>query len=503
MTEELKTNRRHQGWAMKSLISILLVLSLVLTSASVGTAATKKQAAAPEWKLHYNYLTDDEKLVYDGIDRLYSNFNIIDMTFEEFESEIDNNSDTPEKLANFFNNYIERGMAVKVVTKGNYNDDDGENTMRISVRNAYMADHPLDMRVQLSNYTIFVYGRVIYLCNLRDPVSRDYDALQQEANSAYEKTVAEIRSDERFEEGNQAVKELIISDYLCSKVKYNLPKDGDNDYYDAAHSTYGPLVLHRGVCEGIALLTCLLNNTFKIETNLLVSEGHAWNMVKLDDEYYELDNTMGGAQDYGILTHSYFNITSKAITGDDDGGMHTREFIFTRLPEATGTKYNYAYVWELAGRGAWKPAPADGVYPTKKKIKKDGFEFELNKDGTALLQTAGKKSGKATIPPYVEYQGWMYKVTEITPWSFKKCKKLKTLIIPRTVEDIDDYAFKNCGKLSSITLGWPHLSGHSLAGIKKGAHIYVQCAQSEFAELKSDIKHSGAKKPVVERAEHF
>ena len=73
----------------------------------------------------------------------------------------------------------------------------------------------------------------------------------------------------------------------------------------------------------------------------------------------------------------------------------------------------------------------------------------------------------------------------------------------RGLWDIDDYAFEGCGKLGSITLGWPKLSWHSLEGIRKKAHIYVQCAKAEYKNLKKEIQKSGAKKPIVKWVEDF
>ncbi len=112
--------------------------------------------------------------------------------------------------------------------------------------------------------------------------------------------------------------ELIAHDYIINRCEY-IEKTGGT--YSSA---YGCLVRGYASCEGYAKAMKYLLDEFKIE-NYLVSgtavnekgqpEGHAWNMVKIDGEYYHLDPTWNDPISKEDENHySYFNITDKEIS---------------------------------------------------------------------------------------------------------------------------------------------------------------------------------------------
>ncbi len=65
-------------------------------------------------------------------------------------------------------------------------------------------------------------------------------------------------------------------------------------------------------------------------------ESHAWNLVKIEDQYYHIDPTWDDPvteDGKDILRYNYFNLT-------DDELSKTHSWIRENYPEAKGTKYN-------------------------------------------------------------------------------------------------------------------------------------------------------------------
>ena len=111
-------------------------------------------------------------------------------------------------------------------------------------------------------------------------------------------------------------RELLLHDRLAAKVAYI---DGEN-----AHNAYGALVEGKAVCEGYAeALQYLLQRAglqsfialgSSLNPSTGVSEGHAWNVVKVDGKYYHVDLTWNDQGAY--LYHSYFNQTAAVMKED-------------------------------------------------------------------------------------------------------------------------------------------------------------------------------------------
>jgi len=70
-----------------------------------------------------------------------------------------------------------------------------------------------------------------------------------------------------------------------------------------------------------------------------------------------------------------------------------------------------------------------------------------------VVGVAKKKITKVTIPAKVTILGKSFKVTEVGKKAFKKCSKLKTVVIGSNVKTIGDEAFMKCTKLKKITIG--------------------------------------------------
>lgn len=140
-------------------------------------------------------------------------------------------------------------------------------------------------------------------------------------------------------------KELAIHDYIVRNARY----DRDNYYKGTIpkldYTAYGILVDGVGVCEGYAKAMTLLSSKAGIESIIVTgeafsneqngsAENHAWNIVKIDGHYYQVDTTWDD-YDYGnTVDYDYFNITDSQMAID-----HTWDR--SKYPQCTSTEESY------------------------------------------------------------------------------------------------------------------------------------------------------------------
>ncbi|KAA8674433.1 cell wall-binding repeat-containing protein [Clostridium sp. HV4-5-A1G] len=142
-------------------------------------------------------------------------------------------------------------------------------------------------------------------------------------------------------------KELALHDYLVNNCEYdpnvpsgNIPPVGDDDY-----DAYGVLINKIAVCQGYADAMYRLLKAAGIEslmvsgtaTNGVQTEGHAWNIVKIGGQYYQLDSTFDDPSykdGSNHPTHDYFNVT-------DDFLSQNHTWDKSQYPICNSTEYAY------------------------------------------------------------------------------------------------------------------------------------------------------------------
>ena len=151
-----------------------------------------------------------------------------------------------------------------------------------------------------------------------------------------EEIVSEVISDDMTD----YEKELAIHDYIVKNYKYDHENYISDTIPDESYTPYGLLVKGTGVCQAYAEVTKLLLNKVGIECDVVVGtsrdESHAWNILKLDDEYYMIDVTWNDPtpDEEGYVNYDYFNLTQEQFLQDHSWDT-------SKWPVATGTKYNY------------------------------------------------------------------------------------------------------------------------------------------------------------------
>lgn len=197
-------------------------------------------------------------------------------------------------------------------------------------------------------------------------------------------------------------KELAFYNYLINNCSYNEKHaanchcsdlDSSQKNVDSCHSAYGALIEGDPVCSGYARAMNLLLMCEGIPCKTVYGTGHNekhnWNLVQLDQKWYQLDVTWDDSS--GGNYYYYFNIT-------DDIMAWSHSWDKSIYPAATGKKYNY---YRLHNR-----------YFTKKKTFKN-----------SLYQTM-VKSGKHTYKAFLD--GFLLRSKDI------------------------DEVFKNTSKFSSV-----------------------------------------------------
>ena len=120
-------------------------------------------------------------------------------------------------------------------------------------------------------------------------------------------------------------KEMIIIQYLVENNVYDYQNYLDNTIPTDSYTSYGALVKNTSVCAGYADAFYEMCKAVNIESEIVRGIGnggsHAWNRVKLDNEWYNVDVTWEDpvpTNNYGFgnLRNKYINLTDEELKRD-------------------------------------------------------------------------------------------------------------------------------------------------------------------------------------------
>ena len=136
-------------------------------------------------------------------------------------------------------------------------------------------------------------------------------------------------------------KELALYTWLTGNVSYDQAHYEKKGAPRASYEPYGPLVKGKGVCLGYATAFQLLMDMADIECITVTGaafqsrEDHAWNMVRLNGEWYCVDPTwdmdlwISAQNGEASVQYRYFNVTSQYMADTD------HQWDYDSVPEAT------------------------------------------------------------------------------------------------------------------------------------------------------------------------
>lgn len=199
-------------------------------------------------------------------------------------------------------------------------------------------DHPELFYVEGYSYTTYTRGLKTVAVEFMGTYSLDRDT------AVSRKTEIEKAVEEYLKDAPQTQ-----DDY--EKIKYvyeRLIRDTDYDLESEDNQNiYSVFVRHSSVCQGYAKAFQYLLNRMGVECILVqgkvleTGEGHAWNMVKSNGNYYYVDTTWGdisyqsGEEDIPQISYDYLCITTARMQRTHSLNRNMR------LPVCTATADNY------------------------------------------------------------------------------------------------------------------------------------------------------------------
>lgn len=254
-----------------------------------------------------------------------------------------------------------------------YDSKDNEKALKDIdiVFNYFCLDHPevfyLDNNYTISNMSSIIGNKVVIEVSYS---VENVDKLNEKVNAINEK-IEEYLKDIKKEELIEM--EIRLHDRLARRVKY-CEYDKIEDIPNSCHTIEGAFLNDVAVCDGLSKAIQILLSNVNIENIVVLGElkggPHAWNMVKLENSWYNLDLTSNKSIKVdGIVVHSYFNVSDEYISK-----THTfSEKENIPKSDDENNKYNYY------------------VYNNKFIEKNDNFrsklrEIIINNDNSYLLE---------------------------------------------------------------------------------------------------------------------
>jgi len=242
-----------------------------------------------------------------------------------------------------------------------------------------------------------------------------YTTAQQE--EALTEKVNQIMADFNFSSNTSEYDKVkAIHDYICDNVDY--------DYNYEKYSAYDALCTGTAVCQGYAIAFYRLCKEAELSVRVVAGIGaggaHAWNIVRIDDVYYNIDCTWDGQDpetrfDWFLLNEiDFVSHTRDAEYSTDEfyGEYPMAEFSYgkTSLSTLDMTNYNYSFntIEETTVSSAANDKPklliffATTCYNSKATIK-DLVSYDLG--GVDIYAIEGNKNSKEAVQEFKEAYG--------------------------------------------------------------------------------------------------
>ncbi len=204
-----------------------------------------------------------------------------------------------------------------------------------------------------------------------------------------------------------------IYEYICDNVVYD-HEHVDDETYLTQYTAYGALIDGTSVCQGYAVLFYRLALELGIDARLIPGIGnggpHGWNIVQLDDLYYNVDSTW----DAGQSEYSFF------LKNEADFIDHERD-------EEYNTEEFHEYYPMASESYLYEPLPSGTCG--------DNLTWELSLNGVLTISGEGEMTSgfenMTEITSVVIGDG----VTKILPGAFGGCTYLESF----TVDEGNEY----------------------------------------------------------------
>lgn len=276
-----------------------------------------------------------------------------------------------------------------------------------------------------------------YLAYRYDLTYYDTTEQQEEMDAAVETLLAKLNLAGK----SDYEKICAIYDWMCENITYDYDHLEAGDY-PLMYTAYAALVNKTAVCQGYANLFYRLALEAGVDNRIVSGIGnggpHAWNIVKLDGLYYDVDATWDAIYLQAGAEYNWF------LRCEETFEDHTRD------PEYDTDRFHTAYpmaeqdyvVESVEDSGNWGGLSwnlADGVL-----IITGNGPMEENPEGMPWVQ-AGYAGNVTAV---VIQEG----VTSVAPRAFYGHRNLEKVLLPDSMQTIGDEAFANCGNIGHLVL---------------------------------------------------
>lgn len=145
-----------------------------------------------------------------------------------------------------------------------------------------------------------------------------------EETEKVEKTVERLLKSFNIESLSEYEKVKVIHDYIITNAAY--------DVEVVSNSAYDNLLLQTSVCQGYAMLFYKMATEAGMDCRIITGTGkgvsHAWNIIKLDDLWYNIDCTWDDPVSNDNRSHLEYNYFLKS---NSDFGNHIRDEEFETI----------------------------------------------------------------------------------------------------------------------------------------------------------------------------
>jgi hypothetical protein len=252
-----------------------------------------------------------------------------------------------------------------------------------------------------------------------------------------------------------AEKIAAIHNYIILHARYDSANFAANTIPPESYAAYGVLCLGVGVCESFAEAFYIMMSALDIDCKIVVSvpaERHAWNKVKIDGVWYNIDLTWDDPSDASEVSYRYYLVSDTANTGHtpnssgnypaspktyglSDAGIYT-----TPPGMKTLTGFNNLDFKGLVVKG-WVKSIGNNAFSGRTKLQSVVLESGVEKiEDCAFFGATALKS--ITLPDTL---------TEIGASAFGD-SGLTSIVLPKSLKKIGSHAFSSCTKLESVSL---------------------------------------------------
>lgn len=129
-----------------------------------------------------------------------------------------------------------------------------------------------------------------------------------------------------------------IHDYLCLSIEYDYENFNAGTYGGKLQTAYSAIVEYKTVCAGYSRAFAYYMQQLHIPCTVLWGSGHAWNMIKIGGNYYQMDVTW----DDGNKVPPFFNLTHSQMQKVDMHALSENSGIVVSNNPSNSSSMSYA-----------------------------------------------------------------------------------------------------------------------------------------------------------------